>query len=128
MKKSKTPATKKNKGTLFWLPRILTLIFIAFISMFALDVFGMGLGFFGTLGALIAHLIPTMILSIILIICWRKSLLLGIMWIIFGFWYISLMIPNMIQSFEYYHLAWIIEFSGMAFVIAILFFCDLRKK
>ena len=57
--------------TLFWAPRALSIAFIAFLSMFALDVFGEGHGFWQTLADLAMHLIPTFILAAGLAIAWR---------------------------------------------------------
>ena len=123
----KKPQKPKNK-LLFWLPRIITIIFILFISMFSLDVFGTGQGFWTTLLALFMHLLPTIILVLILILFWKKSILLGSMWVAFGIVYIAVMIPNMIKHFEYYYLSWLVMFSGVAFVIAFLFFLDKFKQ
>ena len=44
---------------LYWAPRILSIIFAGFISLFALDVFNEGHSFWETLLALAVHLIPT---------------------------------------------------------------------
>lgn len=57
--------------SLFWTPRILCLLFAAFLSVFALDVFGEGFGFWQTVLALLVHLIPTWIILIVLAISWR---------------------------------------------------------
>ena len=40
---------KSVKPVLFWTPRILCILFAIFISLFALDVFGEGYGFFRVL-------------------------------------------------------------------------------
>jgi hypothetical protein len=53
------------------MPRILAILFAAFLSVFALDVFGEGYWFWGTIRALFMHLIPTMIVLAALIIAWR---------------------------------------------------------
>jgi hypothetical protein len=55
----------------FWLPRGLGFLFAAFISLFALDVFGAGYGFWGTIAALLIHLIPTCAVLLALGIAWR---------------------------------------------------------
>ena len=57
--------------TLFWAPRVLCLLFIAFVSMFALDVFGEAHSFGQLLIALTMHLIPTFVLVTFLVIAWR---------------------------------------------------------
>jgi len=56
---------------LFWAPRILCIAFAVFLSMFALDVFGEGLGLWKTILALVMHLIPTWLVLIALAVSWR---------------------------------------------------------
>ncbi len=57
--------------TIYWTPRILCLLFAAFISVFALDVFDGSHGLWQTVLALIMHLIPTAIVLGLLALCWR---------------------------------------------------------
>jgi hypothetical protein len=56
---------------LFWAPHALGILFIAFVSLFALDVFQERQGFWQTLLALTMHLIPTFIMIAVLAIAWR---------------------------------------------------------
>ena len=65
------------KWFLFRFPRIAGIIFIAFISMFALDIFWNGYTFWQTVVGLFMHLIPTWILLIVLIFSRRKYPLIG---------------------------------------------------
>jgi len=57
-----------NKKIIRWIPRILGILYIIFISLFALDVFSD----FSIL-ALFMHLIPTFVLTGILILAWYKE-------------------------------------------------------
>ena len=59
------------KPILHWTPRILALLFAVFLSLFALDVFGEGYGFWKTILALVMHLIPTGIVLAVLAVSWR---------------------------------------------------------
>ena len=59
------------KQVLFWAPRVLSIAFILFISMFALDVFDEAHGFWQTAAALCMHLLPSFALVIMLVIAWR---------------------------------------------------------
>ncbi len=63
-----------NVKVLYWMPRILGLLFAGFISIFALDVFQENHGFWPTLLALAMHLIPTAILLVLLAVAWRWEL------------------------------------------------------
>ena len=65
------------------LPRILSILAIGFISLFALDSFE-----HGTLGeqilAFLLHMIPSFVLTIILAIAWKWELIGGILYILLG--------------------------------------------
>ena len=61
------------KQALRWTPRVLSILFIAFISLFALDAFGEGLGFWPAVGAFLVHLIPSFVLIAILAAAWRRA-------------------------------------------------------
>ena len=63
--------SKTLKRILFWTPRIAGILFILFISMFALDVFDGQSGFWGTVVALFMHLIPSILLTIAVVIAWK---------------------------------------------------------
>ena len=63
--------TALSKRVLFWTPRVLCIAFTAFLSLFALDVFSEGSGFWGTAAALAIHLIPTAIMVVVLVLAWR---------------------------------------------------------
>src|SRR5271165_1160495 len=56
---------------LYWSPRILTIAYALFISVFALDVFHEAHGFWHTALALSIHLIPSMVVVAVLIVAWR---------------------------------------------------------
>lgn len=64
---------KPLQRLLFWTPRILCLLFATFLSVFALDVFDEGYGFWKTILALLVHLIPTWIILIVLAFSWRRE-------------------------------------------------------
>lgn len=63
--------TNATRLALYWTPRVLGILFAAFISLFALDVFEGGFRFPETLIALFMHLIPTCLLVITLLVAWR---------------------------------------------------------
>ena len=77
-----------SKRLLFWTPRVLCLFFAAFISLFALDVFGENHGFWETALALTMHLIPTFILLVVLALSWRWEWIGGVLFSALGLFYI----------------------------------------
>lgn len=68
--------------------RILGILFAAFISLFALDVFTAGTPFLQVLAALFIHLIPTFILLIVLWVAWKRPAIGGSLFILAGLAYI----------------------------------------
>ena len=79
------------KSTLFWTPRVISILFILFISIFALDVFGENYDFWGTVLALFLHLIPTFILVAALVLAWRYEWVGALLYIGFAVWYLATM-------------------------------------
>jgi hypothetical protein len=73
---------------LYWAPRALCIVFALFISLFALDVFDEGKGFWGTFLALLMHLIPTFLLLFVLAISWRREWIAGILFPLLGVLYV----------------------------------------
>ena len=59
-----------NPRFIFWLPRIICIIAILFISVFALDAFQPELTVWQQIQAFAMHLIPSFVLLLILIIAW----------------------------------------------------------
>ncbi|OGY47308.1 MAG: hypothetical protein A2840_01675 [Candidatus Buchananbacteria bacterium RIFCSPHIGHO2_01_FULL_47_11b] len=69
---------------LTWTPRVLTMVFIGFISLFALDVFGEFNSWQKTALALFMHLIPSIALVGLLIVAWYKKRIGGVIFVIIG--------------------------------------------
>lgn len=115
---------------LYWTPRILSIIFVIFLALMSLDVFELNAGFWGTTLALFLHNIPALVLLIVLILSWSKyEIIGGITYILGGLLYIILNLINIFQTgFEWYYLAWMLEISGIAFLIGILFLLNWYKK
>ena len=67
---------------LFWIPRILALIFILIMLMFSLDVFNAGESLGRMMLGFLVHNIPVLILLAILIIAWNWETAGGILFIL----------------------------------------------
>jgi hypothetical protein len=106
---------KFMKQLLFWTPRILGILFALFLSLFALDVFGEGYGFWGTILALFIHLIPVMLVLTALVIAWRWEVVGGILLIALAAWYLVTTL---------HHLDWCVVISGPLFLTGGLFLMD----
>ena len=67
-----------------WLPRIICILAVLFISMFALDAFEPGLSLGQQLLNFLKHLIPSFILLGILLLAWKWEKIGGILFTIIG--------------------------------------------
>jgi hypothetical protein len=109
------PMKGSIKPIMFWTPRILTVLFAIFISLFAFDVFGEGYSFWETVLALFMHLIPTAIILLVLVVAWRWEQVGGILFIALGLLYL-------VDSNQ--HWSSYVIISGPLFVVGILFLLD----
>jgi hypothetical protein len=105
------------KSLLFWVPRILTLLFAIFLSLFALDVFNEGYGFWKTLLALFMHLIPTWLVLGALAVSWRWEWVGAVLFTSLGLWYI-------IMAWGRFHISAYLVISGPLFLLGALFLLD----
>ena len=67
-----------------WFPRILCILAILFLELFALDAFDPALTFGEQMFAFLMHSIPALVLTVILILSWKKELIGGIVFLIIG--------------------------------------------
>jgi len=67
-----------------WLPRIICILAILFVSMFALDAFAPGLTIWQQLGAFVMHLIPSFVLLAVLLVAWKWEFIGGTIFTLIG--------------------------------------------
>ena len=67
-----------------WLPRIICILAILFVSMFALDSFSPDLTLWQQIVGFLIHLIPSYILIALLLVAWKWEYVGGIVYTIFG--------------------------------------------
>jgi len=75
---------KTSTKVLQWIPRILCILAILFISLFALDSFSSERTFWQNIGAFIMHLIPSFVLLAALLVAWKWGNVGGIILLIIG--------------------------------------------
>lgn len=105
---------KTQRNALFWTPRILTMMFAVFISLFALDVFEEGGSLVQLILGLLIHLIPTYLVVITLLFAWKWEWVGAVIFTALGFGYIIMAWGK--QSLSAY-----LCISGPLFLVGILF-------
>ncbi len=76
------------KQYLFWTPRVLGILFVLFISLFAFDVFDESLGFWDSALAFLIHLIPAIVVMGVLAIAWKWERIGAILFIALAIFYV----------------------------------------
>lgn len=109
--------TSVTRGILFWAPRVLTIAFILFLGLFALDVFTEGYGFVETVIALLMHLIPNFIVLAVLILAWRWEWIGAVLFVGLGLFYIAM-------TWGRFHWSAYAGIAGPLFLVGILFFLN----
>jgi len=119
-----------KKGLLFWLPRILSIVFLSFLLLLSFDVFEEGRSTLEIIGGFLIHNIPFFALLIAFIFAWKRDRVGAITFSIAGLLYIVLVIYNI---FFREGVSWdepllsILTISGPAFLISFLYFMNWKR-
>ena len=122
---------KKSVKIIYWTPRILCILAILFISMFALDSFSPELTIWQQLGAFFIHLIPSYVLIALLIIAWKWEFIGGIIFIVIGLGFSPVIF---IHNYNMNHSVWmslgiILAITIPFIIVGVLFIMShFRKK
>ena len=121
---------KKSTRLIHWLPRIICIIAILFISLFALDAFNPELTTWQQISAFLMHLIPSFILIVLLVIAWKRELIGGIIFTLIGLGFSPLVFTH---NFKMNHSIWmslgIITIITIPFtIVGILFILSHYQK
>ncbi|MBN1645467.1 hypothetical protein JW868_00335 [Candidatus Woesearchaeota archaeon] len=120
---------KKINNYIYWVPRLLSIIFILFLVLMSLDIFEENYGFWGAILGLFIHNIPAIILLVVLLISWKHEIVGGVAFILSGIIYIALLLITSIRNgFKWYYVSWALQISGIAFFIGIMFLIGWNKK
>jgi hypothetical protein len=129
MKRITKKQIRKVKPWLYWLPRILTILFICFIAMFSLDIFGNNYSFWETVVGLFMHNLITFVLIIFLILAWKWEIVGAIGYIFAGLLYILLMLFNTLRyPLQFYMISYSFIIAGPAIIIGILWWMNWVRK
>lgn len=101
-----------------WTPRVAAMMIIFFMSLFSLDVFGMGASPLEVLGAFLMHNIPSFIMIIFLVFAWKRPVVGFVVFLIaaiaFTFFFVR----------DFYALPNLLLFVFPILLVASLFYAD----
>ncbi len=121
---------KVSIKVIHWLPRIICILAILFVSMFALDAFNPEKTTWQQIGDFLMHLIPSFVLIIFLIFAWKREMIGGIIFTLIGLGFSPfIFIHNYNMNQSVWLSLMIILIITMPFVIVgILFIMSHRMK
>jgi hypothetical protein len=105
---------------IYWLPRVLSIAFVLFLSLFSLDVFSEYSGW-GVALPLLMHLVPSMVLLVVVLVSWKYDLAGAAAFLVFAVWYVSSVGLG-------HHWSWYAGISGPSAIVGILFLLSWLKK
>ena len=113
----------KLESVTLWAPRVLGILFAMFLSLFALDVFEEGYGFWGTTFALLMHLVPVYLVLIAVLVAWRWEPVGALL-------YAALGVAYLVLAWGRFHWSVYVVISGPLFLLATMLVVDwsLRMK
>lgn len=110
----------------FWLPRVLGILFVCFLTMFSFDVFEMEGTVISKMVGFLIHNIPSIILILILRFSWTNELVGAMGFLIAAIVYVFFALlnaPDVLMA-----LTWSLVIAGPSVVISILFMCERYSK
>lgn len=121
---------KKARGILYWAPRILSILFIFYLTLFSLDVFQPGMSAKQIALGLLMHNVPSIIMIILLVIAWKKEIVGVATYFGVGLLYIGYVTFGVVNSKLQWYLAitWIMAIAGPALIIGTLFLINWKIK
>ena len=119
-----------------WTPRIICILAIPLISLFALDSFNADQTFWQKVGAFVMHLIPSYIMILLTFVAWKKELIGGILLVL-----VSLVAGYFIGAYNYdtFHSVrltiWIVTaltgpflLAGVLFIVSYMYAKKVKKQ
>ncbi len=116
----------KKDEIFLYTPRVLAILFIVFLSSFSLDVFGdPNAGVMDTALAFLIHNIPSIVLTLSLILSWRYELIGAVVFTLSALAFSLLIISDGASRNEF---GTIFIISGPCLIIGILFYIVWHRK
>ncbi|HBT39530.1 MAG: hypothetical protein H5T93_09395 [Pseudothermotoga sp.] len=120
-----------KKGLVFWLPRLLSILFLLFLFMLSFDVFEEGRSTAETFIGFLIHNIPVFALLVPVLLAWKRDLVGAITFLVVGLLFIVFVTYNVLFREE---VSWddpilsILTISGPAFLTAFLYFKSWKSR
>ena len=108
---------------LYWAPRTLSIVFAAFIAIFALDVFQKGVPAWQVALALLMHLLPSFLVLLVLALSWRREWVGGALFITLGSLYLL-----WARNKPFFGWGVVLSIAAPLFLVGVLFLLNWRHR
>jgi len=108
---------------LYWAPRALSILFAAFIAIFALDVFQKGVPAWQVALALLMHLLPSFLVLLVLALSWRREWVGGALFITLGSLYLL-----WARNKPFFGWGVVLSIAAPLFLVGVLFLLNWRHR
>jgi len=120
--------TGLSRRVLYWSPRLLSITFVLFLSLFAFDALEEDRSFWSNLLALAMHLVPCFVLTLALILAWRWEWIGAVMFASAGLLYVGWVVSMDRPVPAPMRLVWILTIAGPALLVAALFLVNWLRR
>jgi hypothetical protein len=120
---------KTGEKIIYWTPRILGILFLAFSFLFSLDAFSPGATAGEMLVGFLMHNIPAIALLIVLILSWKKEIIGGVIFTMVGvLYFVMVAMEGIKDGIGLNIISWNLTISLPAILIGILFLAGWMNK
>lgn len=112
---------KIARNFIFWIPRVLGIVFALFVGMFAFDTFNEGIPFWQAFTGFLIHLLPMYLIVVLLVLAWKWE------WI-GAFGMVALGIAYIILTRGREHWSTYVVIGAPLLIIGVLFFIGWRLR
>jgi hypothetical protein len=109
-----------SKKIIYWSPRVLSISFVLFLSLFSLDIFNEHAGW-NIIMPLLVHLIPALLLLVAVLIAWKYDLVGALVFVGFAIWY------TWSAGFDR-PVSWYLSIAAPAAIVGVLFLASWYQK
>ncbi|MDH7498635.1 MAG: hypothetical protein QHH05_09375 [Syntrophomonadaceae bacterium] len=111
---------QQTRAFTYWAPRVLSLLFVAFLALFSLDVIEPGMSAGQIALGLLMHNIPALLLLAVVVVAWKRELVGAVAFMLAGLLYVVFVFVARADIPWHLALSWILTITGPAFLTSLL--------
>lgn len=119
----------KTARSIYWTPRIISILFLCFLTVFSLDVITPEASAGEIALGLFMHNIPVFVLAAVLAISWKREIIAGVVFTVVGLLFLArTVMTTVMNGFAWAVLPEVLLLAGPSLLVGILFIVNWRKR